>query len=101
MLRIELVRSGGFGNLILRRALDTDDLAADESEAMVALVGRIDLEGLAARSPIRGAGADRFQYDLTVTRGDVVHQVTVAEDQAPPDLRQLFDRVVDQGRPSP
>ena len=96
-LKIELVRSGGFGNLSLRRAEDTEDLPAEEAAEVEQLVAGADLDELAARSPIRGRGADRFQYDLVVTEGEKARQVSITEDASSAELRALFERLLAGG----
>ncbi len=100
-MRVELTRSGGFANLTLRRSLDTNDLPPEEARALIRLVERADLAGLSKRSPIRGSGADRFQYDLTITRGDEKQHVSVAEGKVTSELRALIDKLLEkpaQGR---
>jgi hypothetical protein len=57
------------------------------------LVKRADLPALAAASPMRGEGADRFQYDLTIEDEAGRRELTVSEDQVPEELRPLLDRV--------
>ncbi len=95
-----MVRSGGFANLRVPAHLDTSDLPPEEAQEIEALVGRIDLEDLAERSPLRGRGVDRFQYDLTVVRDGEEHHVTASENEISPDLRALIDKVLTHGSPS-
>lgn len=95
-MRIELTRSGGFANLTLRRSLDTNDLSSEEARALTRLVDRADLAGLSKKSPIRGSGADRFQYDLTITHGDEKQHVSVAEGKITSELRALIDKVLEK-----
>jgi RNA polymerase sigma factor (sigma-70 family) len=47
---------------------------------------------LAAASPMRGGGADRFQYDLVVEASDGRHELAMSEDTIPTELRPLIDR---------
>jgi hypothetical protein len=81
--------------LSLSRSIDTGELEAPEAEEAERLVDRLDLDDLARRSPLRGGGADRFQYDLSVERDRRRHRLTVAEDAAPPALRQLLAWVLE------
>jgi hypothetical protein len=46
-----------------------------------------------AASPIRGEGADRFQYELTIEGPDGRHELAMSEDSIPADLRPLIERV--------
>lgn len=54
---------------------------------------KADLPGLLAGSPIKGAGADRFQYHLAIEDDDGRRELTVSEDRIPAELRSLIDRV--------
>ena len=82
--------------LSLSRSIDTSELEAPQAEEVERLLDRLDLDDLARRSPLRGAGADRFQYDLSVERDRRRHRLTVAEDAAPPELRELLAWVLEQ-----
>ena len=53
---------------------------------------------LLAASPIRGKGADRFQYHLAIEDESGRRELTVSEDQIPDGLRALVDRVKAAGR---
>ncbi len=96
-MRLDVVRSGGFANLRVPAHLDTSELAPEEAQEIEALVGRVDLEGLAERSPLRGPGADRFQYDVKVTREEGEHRVIASESEVSPELRALIDTVLARG----
>jgi hypothetical protein len=58
-----------------------------------ALVEKADLPALLAESPVRGKGADRFQYDLVIEDESGRRELTVSEDKMPDELRSLVDRV--------
>ncbi len=96
-MQIELVRTGGLGNLRLRKSLDTDSLSPDDRREVEELVERLDLEGLEQRSPIRGRGADRFQYDMTFISERGRHEVSVGEGATPPELRSLIKWLLRKG----
>lgn len=96
-MHLDVVRSGGFANLRVPASLDTDQLPPGEAREIEALVGRIDLKSLAERSPLRGGGADRFQYDLKVVQDGEEHRVVASESEASPELRALIDRVLSHG----
>jgi hypothetical protein len=98
-VRVEVVRSGGFANLKAPPAVvDTDDLSPEEAARLTDLVGRADLAAAAARprAPVRGA--DRYQYDVTVTEGTRREHVTVGEGELSPELRALVQDVVGRAR---
>ena len=57
------------------------------------MVEQANLPKLLADSPIRGKGADRFQYDLAIEDESGRRELTVSEDQVPDGLRPLIDRV--------
>jgi hypothetical protein len=60
-------------------------------------VKRADLPALTAASPMRGTGADRFQYELTIEDDAGRRELTVSEDRVPEQLRPLLDRMRAQG----
>jgi hypothetical protein len=86
--RVELVRSGGVAGITRRSSLDSADLNAGEAAELERL-----LDELPATAPRRGGGADRFQYELRVTRGDRTHAVTLHEGAIPEEIRPLIDRL--------
>ncbi len=93
-MRIELTRSGGVAAVEQTTVVDSDELPDAEAERLRTLAGEIDLDDLAERSALRGAGADRFQYDLVVSDEAGRHEISAGEDAAPPELRTLIDWVV-------
>lgn len=98
-LRIDLGRSGGFAGLREGASIERGDLDSNELREVEESLARVDLSELAGRSPIRGQGADRYQYDLTVTHGDQEAHVTIQEDQLPQELRPLIDVVMRRATP--
>jgi hypothetical protein len=97
-VRIELTRSGGVAALELTTAVDSVELPDPDARQLATLVGEIDLVDLAARSPLRGRGADRFQYDLVVSDEGARHEITVSEDTAPPEVRALTNWLMDRAK---
>ena len=99
-VHIALERSGGFGGLTLKSQLDTDHLDRAEADQIRSLVRQADVPSLARKSrsttpaPGRGAGADRFQYDLTVTMGGQRHHLTYGDHTMPPQLTPLVNELV-------
>jgi hypothetical protein len=93
-LRIELTRSGGYAGLTTKLGeLDTEELPEDEARAVEELVQKADVPSLLADSPMRGEGADRFQYHLAIEDESGRHELAMSEDRIPDALRPLIDRV--------
>lgn len=102
MVRIELVRSGGFAGLRLRSTVDTatepDPTWYDDQ-----LAG-LDLAALAAPSGEPSTSAslpapDRFHYALSVDPGDgsAGHRLEFAETDVPDALAPLVERLESRG----
>jgi Emfourin len=93
-LRIELTRSGGYAGLTTKLGeLDTAELPESEARELEDLVSKANVPALAAASPIRGGGADRFQYELTIEGPDGRHELAISEDRIPDELRPLIERL--------
>jgi hypothetical protein len=56
-------------------------------------VAKADVPALAEASPMRGSGADRFQFDLTIEDASGRRELTMSEDRIPAELRPLIDRI--------
>ena len=82
---------------MLGAAADTERLPDPDAARLRELVQRADIEALARRSPLRGRGADRFQYDLRVDDAET-HEVTTSEDAASAELRELIEWVLEHGQ---
>jgi emfourin len=95
--RVEFTRSGGVTGVSLTTSLDTDELAPAERDALEALLAHRP-EGNPA---LPGRGADRFQYDLTVTGDGPPRRITLREGELPPAARPLIDRLVAHARHRP
>jgi hypothetical protein len=93
-LRIELTRSGGFAGLTSKLGeLDTSELPEAEARDIEAMVEKANVPKLLAASPIRGKGADRFQFHLAIEDESGRRELTFSEDQIPDALQALVDRV--------
>lgn len=95
---IDFERSGGFTGVSVRTSLDSADLSPEEARRFADLLSGADLPGLPAGRRAEGGRPDRFQYDLTVTRGGRRHQVSVGETEVGPQLRPLVDALVERAR---
>lgn len=91
-LRLTFRRTGGlFAGNVLQTTVTEDELSEPEAAELGELLGRVDIDDLAARAPIRGTGADRYQYDLTVQRGGQGRRVIVSGGAIPDELAPLID----------
>jgi hypothetical protein len=96
--RIELVRSGGVAGVTRRWSLDPKDLGAGEAAEVERLLAAVD--DVPAQPPQPGRGADRFQYELRVTRVGGTRTVTLREGAIPAEIRPLIDRLTSRPRTS-
>src|SRR3954447_12379660 len=93
--RIELVRSGGVAGITRRWSLDSKDLSAGEAAEAERLLAALD--GVPAQ-PRPSRGADRFQYELRVTRRGRTRVVTLREGAISAEIRPLIDRLTSRPR---
>jgi hypothetical protein len=97
-LRIDLVRSGGFAGLETTVSLDAATLPREEADELGRLVDRADLPRHPRPPGPPPSGADRFQYDLAIVRGDERRTASLTEADLTPELRKLVRRVLELGR---
>ena len=96
MARIELVRSGGFAGLSLRRAVDT--AAEPDAHWYAEHQAALDLAHLAAQGPGEPA-PDRYHYVVHVEGDDgSSHRLEFAETAMPEQLRPLVERLESRPR---
>jgi hypothetical protein len=97
-MRINFERTGGFMGMRLAVEVMTEALTpaeADELESLVEGAHFFDLPPV-LKPPMEGA--DRFQYRLTVERGDQNHTVETSENAAPEHLQPLLNRLTEAAR---
>jgi hypothetical protein len=99
-VRVHLVRSGGFAGITVQARVDSATLPVEEAKELTALLDRLDLADLAERATQPTRGADRFQYDLTIQRGESQTHVSLPENAVPPDLRPLLTWLLRHATPS-
>lgn len=95
-LRIDFQRTGGFAGLSIGTSVDVSQLPPEEARKLQQLVESLERSG-ADDSPPPGK-PDRFQYELTVTRGKQSRRYRLAEQELSPDARELVKRLVDRAR---
>lgn len=83
-------RTGGvFAGNVLEISLGERELSSPGAAELRALVTSADLADAARRSPIRGTGADRYQYELEVDCAGERRHVIASDGAVPHDLRPL------------
>ena len=95
-LRIEFQRSGGFAGLTMGTTVDTAELPPDEALKIQRLVESLE-KGGAGGSPKPGK-PDRFQYELTITRGKDSRRFQLGETELTPEARELVNLLVERAR---
>lgn len=91
-LTVTFRRTGGlFAGNVLTASVSLRDLDQAQRADLQHHLDQADLAALAERSPIRGAGADTYQYDIVVDDGARRSQVVVAQTAVPDSLRPLID----------
>ena len=88
-LHLRFVRSGGlFAGGVLTAELGEADLSPEEADAVRAIEAAGGFDRF-ARLPGSGPGADMYQYDLEVRRGDRTTALRFDELRLPPELERL------------
>lgn len=91
-LTVSFRRTGGlFAGNVLVASVSLDDLDDAQRESLQRYLEQADLAALAERSPITGAGADTYQYDIAVDDGARRSEVVVTQTAVPAALRPLID----------
>jgi hypothetical protein len=90
--RVTLRRTGGlFAGNVLQTTVAEEELSAPHAAELAALLAPVDVASLAARSPIAGTGADRYQYDLAVEQGGETRRIIAPDGAVPEQLAPLVD----------
>ncbi len=80
-----------FAGNVLATSVSVEDLDDAQGQVLQRYLEQADLEALAERSPITGAGADIYQYDIAVDDGVRRSEVVVAQTAIPDNLRPLLE----------
>jgi hypothetical protein len=97
--RVSLRRTGGLAGLAMQRTVDTRDLAQPQADELLGSIDRaLSEHGSAAESPT--GAADRFQYELTIQRGDATRVATFSEDQIPAHLAPVIRTLMEKATPT-
>ena len=95
-LRIEFQRSGGFAGLTMGTTIDTAELPPEEAREFERLAESLEKSGAGDSAP--PGKPDRFQYELTITRGDQSRRFQLAEQELTPAARELVNLLVERAR---
>ena len=95
-VHIEFQRSGGFAGLTMRTEVDTAELPSEEAQVYERLAESLERSGV-GDSPPPGK-PDRFQYELTITRGKDSRRFRLAEQDLTPEARELVSLLVERAR---
>ena len=90
-MRIEFARSGGYAGIRLSRTFDTDKLPEEEARQLEQLVDAANFFSLP--ETLQSAGADKFQYKISIERDGKAHTVQADERAAPPPLASLIKKL--------
>ena len=93
MIRISLIRSGGFAGIPVTVNVDSDSLSEEDEQEYRVLVEAAGFFQLPESIDSPGGGADRFMYKLTVEVDGRSHSVEVSDAAVPHQLRPLLDRL--------
>jgi hypothetical protein len=97
-MRIYFERTGGFLGMRLAVEVMTESLSSAEAEEMEALVESAHFFDLPSILKPPTEGADRFQYKLSVERGEEFHTVETSDSATPQDLQPLIERLTEAAR---
>jgi hypothetical protein len=90
--RLSFRRTGGlFAGNVLATSVAPEELDDEPARELEQLLGQTDVASLAEQSPMRGRGADTYQYELVVEEDDEPRQVIVDQTAIPEELRPLID----------
>jgi hypothetical protein len=93
-LHVDFARSGGFAGMTLQTSVDAAELDPPEQAELERLVRAVESAGVKSTRP----GVDRFQYDVTITRGRDSKHVSVGESDLTPELKALSDWLLERAK---
>lgn len=90
-MRIEFVRTGGFAGMRLAAIIDSQDLSAEDAATLEKLLQEADIFNLPETGPAVARGADRFQYQIKISREEGERTLVLSEAALNEPLRALLD----------
>jgi len=97
-MRINFERTGGFLGMRLAVEVMTETLTPEEADELETLVERARFFDLPAMLSAQTGQADRFQYKVTVEKGEQFHTVETSESAAPETLQPLIEHLTSAAR---
>jgi Emfourin len=97
-MRINFERTGGFMGMHLAVEVTTETLPPAEANELETLVDSAHFFDLPSSFKPSTGGADRYQYKLTVERGDQFHTVETSESATPENLQPLIEHLTKVAR---
>src|SRR5512133_3946150 len=92
-MRINFVRTGGFAGMRLETTVDSDTLPPDEAQVLQQELQQANFFALPSQLTGKSAGADRFQYEISVDTGGQRHTVQTGESSMPEALQPLIQHL--------
>ena len=93
MVRVSVVRGGGFGGLLRTSTADTERLSSSDRQKLAALVEQAGLFDAPAVPDPEEPGPDRFTYAVTVEDQGKTRRATYSELSLPEEVRNLISWV--------
>jgi hypothetical protein len=97
-MRINFERTGGFTGMHLAVEVMTESLTPEEADKLETLVESSRFFDLPEMLQAQTGMGDRFQYKVTVERGDRNHTVETSESAAPEELQRLIEHLTNVAR---
>jgi hypothetical protein len=88
---IHVTRTANVAGLRREVHVELACLPSEHRERLAAVVSQLDLGELQRSSPIRGTGADHFQYEITLSDAGQTWHFVVDESRLGGDLADLID----------
>lgn len=93
-MRVDLIRSGGFGGISRHASFAPGDLGPEERAKVLEVLHTVDSAASERQGSPTAGHVDRFQYDLTAEIDGQRHHLSVSEAQLPPELRHLLEELL-------
>jgi hypothetical protein len=93
VVRVSVVRGGGFGGLVRSSTADTEHLSPPDRQKLAALVEQAGLSGAPAAPEPIDPGPDRFTYAVTVEDKGQTWRAIYSERSLPREVRDLISWV--------
>src|SRR5882724_4052394 len=97
-MRVRFERSGGFAGITLGGEFDSANLPPEQTSELNRLIEGSRFFELPAVIRTTQAGADRFQFTVSVDTGTQKHSIELDEKSAPENLRPLLKWLTDAQR---